>query len=68
MKSKQKTILDDIEGMNLNEAKNYAKERGFEIRVEKRNAISNFLTADYKDDRINITLSGDNIIKNATIG
>lgn len=67
MESKQKSILDDIEGMDLDEAKRYAKERGFQIRVEKRNAISNFLTADYKDDRINVKVR-NNIVESATIG
>lgn len=67
MESKQKSILDDIEGMDLDEAKRYAKERGFQIRVEKRNAISNFLTADYKDDRINVKVRNNNV-ESATIG
>ncbi len=67
MESKQKSILDDIEGMDLDEAKSYAKERGFQIRVEKRNAISNFLTADYKDDRINVKVRNNNV-ESATIG
>ena len=67
MESKQKSILDDIEGMDLDEAKRYAKERGFQIRVKKQNAISNFLTADYKDDRINVKVRNNNV-ESATIG
>jgi len=67
MESKQKSIVVDIEGMNLSEAKSYAKERGYEIRVEKRNAISNFLTADYKDHRINVKVKNNNV-ESATIG
>ena len=67
MESKQKSILDDIEGMNLDEAKEYVKEKGFQIRVKKRNAISNFLTTDYKDDRINVKVSNNNV-ESATIG
>lgn len=60
-------ICDSVEGMDLEEAKNYVKDRGFEIRVEEKGGTPNFLTTDYREDRLTVKVSDSDVIKEARI-
>lgn len=59
----KKSVCKNMEGMSLSEAERYAKEKGYEIRVAERNGSSNFVTTDYRSDRVSVKIKGDKVIE-----
>ncbi|MEO8106550.1 MAG: hypothetical protein ABI720_04455 [Actinomycetes bacterium] len=54
-------------GLTADEAKAYAREHGQQVRLAGRDGECFALTMDYRPDRVNIYLEGDNVVA-ATIG
>lgn len=49
----------DYVGKTLEEATQFAKSGGFEVRIVERDGNSFMLTMDYKNNRINFRVKGD---------
>jgi hypothetical protein len=60
--------MSDLVGMNLKEGQAKAKSAGFSVRTTMRDGKSLIVTADYRTNRINVSVEGDKIVAVRGIG
>jgi hypothetical protein len=60
--------FNKILGMTLKDAKKYLKDRGFIIRMIEIDGVPCICTNDYKEDRVNVYMENDRIVRVYSIG
>lgn len=52
---------EKLVGMKMDTAHEYAKTHGYRLRVTQKDGQGLMVTADYRQDRINVAIEGDTI-------
>jgi len=61
-------LKNHIVGMKLTEARRVAQEAGFTLRVKERDGKSLFGTCDRRNNRINVAVHQDEVVKTLGVG